>query len=119
MTRKIQQQIDKTIHDKKYQKLDNAIGTILRYDQYSNMATILISKSETDEAEEILKNVPCPTFIGIQMAAPEPGRVCNVIFRNGNITQPMIINYYNHRYGELDYPKQIGSQNNLPSYLLG
>jgi hypothetical protein len=116
---KVQKQIDQTLQNQHYQKLTDAVGVILSYDRFANTATVLISKSETDEAEEILKNVPCPTYIGVQMAAPEPGRPCVVIFRNGNITQPLITHYYNHRYSEFDYGRQSPTQFDIPTHLLG
>lgn len=119
MNQRVQKQIDQTIRDDRYKKLSNAVGVILSYDKFANTATVMVSKSETDEAEEILKNVPCPTNIGVQMAAPEPGRLCVVIFRNGNITQPLITNYYNHRFSQYDYNRQSPTQVDIPSYLLG
>lgn len=119
MRNKTQQCIDHSIQENAYNKKTGTMGTILTYDRYSNMATVLTTKPETDEADEVMKNVPCPTYMGIQMVAPEPGRLCWIIFKNGNITQPLISHYYNHRYDEHDYPRQAGSYLQAPSYLLG
>lgn len=116
---KVQQQIDQTIQNQNYKKLTGSVGTVLSYDRFANTASVVVSKSETDEADEVLKNVPCPTHIGIQMAAPEPGRLCYVVFRNGNITQPLITHYYNHRYSEFDHGRQSPTQFNIPTHLLG
>lgn len=119
MNKRVQKQIDQTIQSNNYTKLTGSVGTVLSYDKFANTATVLVSKSETDEAEEILNNVPCPTYIGVQMAAPEPGRLCYVVFRNGNITQPLITHYYNHRYSQFDYNRQTPAPIDIPTYLLG
>ncbi len=119
MNQKIQNQINNTLQSNSYNKRSGSIGTILAYDKYSNTASVLVSKPETDEVEEVLQSVPCPTYIGIQMAAPEPGRLCWIVFKNGNLTQPLITHYYNHRYDTFDYNRQTSTAINAPSYLLG
>lgn len=112
-------QVNQAIKSEQSKKFTGAVGTILSYDRYTNTATVLASKTETDEVGEVLTNVPCPTYMGVQMAAPEPGRLCYMIFKNGNVTHPIITHFYNHRYDQYDYGRQIGSPNDLPTYLLG
>lgn len=117
---KTQKQINQTLESRQWQRnATGSVGVIITYDKYSNTATVLVSKPETDEADEILHNVPCPTFIGVQMAAPEPGRPCYVLFKNGMVTQPLISHFYNHRYLENDLNRQSPSHMNLPTYMLG
>lgn len=119
MNKKVQKQIDNSLQVNSYNKRTGSVGTILSYDRYSNSASVLLSKPETDEIEEVLQGVPCPTYIGVQMAAPEPGRLCWIVFKNGNLTQPLITHYYNHRYDMFDYSRQTVSGVNTPSYMLG
>jgi hypothetical protein len=100
------------------QRPNGVLGVISSYDRYTNTATVMVSKPDTDEIEEILPNVPCPVLLGVQSVAPEPGRPCYVVYKNGNKSQALITHYYNHRYDHYDYFKQARAEVLLPSYLL-
>lgn len=113
------EQLDETLLINRYQKNTNGtFGTVISYNKMTNTATVVISKQETNHVDEVLAGVPCPTFIGIQMVAPESGRPCWVVFKNGDVTQPLITHFYNHLYLNFDFPKQISSSNVIPTYLL-
>lgn len=116
---KNKQDLDDTLLKNRYQKNTNGtIGTIISYEKMTNTATVVISKQETSDIDEIITGVPCPTFLGVQMVAPESGRPCWIVFKNGDVTQPLITHFYNHLYSKYDYPKQMGSSNIIPTYLL-
>lgn len=113
------EELDQTLLINRYQKNTNGtFGTVISYNKMTNTATVVITKQETNDVDEILTGVPCPTFIGVQMVAPESGRPCWVVFKNGDVTQPLITHFYNHLYASFDYPKQISSNNVIPTYLL-
>lgn len=115
----MQEKIQQAIQDNNYQKLTGRLGVISYYDSVKHTATVMITKEQTDEIESILQNVMCPRMMGVQTVAPQPGDLCWVTFKSNNITQPLITQFYNHRYEEHDYSKQISSKNTLPTYLLG
>lgn len=51
-------------------------GFIIQYYPTSNTADVMMSQKDSVDTGTIYKNVPCPTNIGIQTVAPEPGRHC-------------------------------------------
>ena len=99
-------------------KMMGSLGVVIDYDRYTNTCTVAITEGDTNNITEILQNVVCPTQIGVQSAAPEPGRLCWVSFKNGNLTQPLIVNFYNHRYEQNDYDMQTQTPFSIPSYLM-
>jgi hypothetical protein len=94
------------------------IGVITSYNAFTNTATVILSEPDSDAVDEIVTDVPCPTSIGVQLTAPEPGRMCVVLFKNGAITQPLIVSYFNHSYRKFDYVKQNRAGYTLPTYLV-
>lgn len=107
------------VNENKLQSMTGRLGVIASYDDVTNTATVMISGEQSDAVEDILRNVMCPVVLGVQSVAPSAGRLCWVVFKNGNYSQPLISHYYNHRYDQYDYPKQTQANNGLPSYLLG
>ena len=107
------------INEQRQQYPNGALGVISSYDRYTNTATVIVSRPDTDEVEEIMHRVPCPVLLGVQAVAPEPGRPCFLVFKGGNRSQALITHYYNHRYDQADYDKQTRSHVGLPSYLIG
>lgn len=92
-------------------------GVILAYDAQTNTATVLMSRPDSDEAGDILTGVLCPTQIGVQGVAPEPGRECWVAMRNGSTKMPIITTYYNRIYTKMDYNKQTKAVNPVPRFM--
>lgn len=117
--KKQQDQINHSILENKSQAMSGRLGVIMSYDSYDNTATVQITKQQTDEMDQSINKVMCPRTLGVQTVAPQPGDLCWVAFKDDNITQALIINFYNHRYSQYDYPKQTKAHNALPSYLLG
>lgn len=107
------------VAENRLQSMTGRLGVIAQYDEISNTATVLISGEQSDAIEDVLEHVMCPVTLGVQTVAPSPGRLCWVVFKNGNYSQPLISHYYNHRYSDYDYGKQTQANNGLPSYLLG
>ena len=112
-------QANKIYDERKYQAMSGRLGVISSYDEVNNTATVMISGENSDVIEDVLRNVMCPVSLGVQSVTPSPGRECWVVFKNNNISQPLITHYYNHRYSQYDYPKQTQAHIGLPNYLLG
>lgn len=115
----LKNQINDAIQKNQAQFMSGRLGVISSYNEVNNTATVMISGEQTDVVEEILQNVMCPVTLGVQSVAPSPGRQCWVVFKNNNISQPLITHYYNHRYDQYDYSKQTQANIGLPNYLLG
>jgi len=92
-------------------------GIVMDYDSVNNRATVLMSSAGSDQPGEIYKEVICPTTIGIQTVAPETGRPCWVVFKNNNTAFPIITNFFNHVYDQIDYTKQTQATNSIPRYM--
>jgi hypothetical protein len=93
-------------------------GVVTSYNSVSHTVTVIISGPSSETADEILTNVPCPVILGIQSVAPEPGRPCWVMFKDGKIGSPLITHFYNHQYVTYDYPKQSKAPIGIPNYFL-
>lgn len=92
-------------------------GIILSYNPKTNTATVALSGQDSDDMGDIVKNVPCPTYHGLQLCAPKMGRPCYVVFKGGRESQPMITHYYNHSYEKFDYESMTNSHSTIPKYL--
>lgn len=119
INKKQQDAITSSIKENIAQGMSGRLGVIMSYDPYDNTATVAITKEQTDEIDEVIRKVMCPRTLGVQTVAPQPGLQCWVTFKDNNVTQALITQFYNHRYSQFDYPKQSQSINTLPSYLLG
>mgnify|MGYP001566734187 CR=1 FL=1 len=117
--KEIQQHVQDAIAEKRNQAVTGRLGVVMSYDKYDNTATVVITREQTDEIDDILRKVMCPVVLGVQTVAPSPGLQCWVVFKDNNISQPLISHFYNHRYSQYDYPKQTPATNTIPSYLLG
>lgn len=99
-------------------QMSGSIGVIMSYDNMTNTATVAITQNESDEIREILNNVPCPVTMGVQTVSPTPGMLCWLQFRNGNITSPLVVHFYNHRFDQFGYEKQYKTTFTLPMSLM-
>lgn len=115
----VRQQVQNALHENKLQAISGRLGVVMSYDRHDNTATVVISGEQTDEIEDVLTKVMCPVTLGVQSVAPSPGMQCWVIFKGGNMSQPLITHFFNHKYGDYDYPRQTPANNSIPSYLLG
>jgi hypothetical protein len=92
-------------------------GMVLSYDPAENTATIALSGQDSDDITDIIKEVPCPTYHGLKLAAPEAGRGCYVVFKGGRESQPMITHFYNHDYKKFDFDQMNRTSSDIPKYL--
>lgn len=115
LTTTVQQQIDAN----NVRKTGIRIGVVTSYNSFTNTATVVLSEADTDAVDEIITDVPCPTHLGLQQVAPDVGRMCTVVFKNGAITQPLIVSFFNHSFKTFDYMKQNRAGYTLPTYLVG
>lgn len=93
------------------------MGIILSYDRDTNMATVMTAMPGSFDTGEQYSHVPCPSNIGVQGVAPEPGRPCTLLFPYGNHANPIILNYFSPNYQKHDRDKQSRAQNELPHFM--
>lgn len=93
-------------------------GIVMGYNRYDNTATVLLSQPGSDMPGRFYTNVPCPTFPGIQMVAPERGRPCWVSFKDGLQSTPVITHFFHHSYRDLEYERQYVADNDVPRFML-
>lgn len=116
---KFNQYIESKIQTSDETRNIDRFGVVLSYNPITNTATVLMSSPNTETAGDILENVPCPVIMGIQMAAPEPGRPCWVCFKgNRGEKYPMISHYFNHDYQKYDYNRHTTASSGIPYYML-
>jgi hypothetical protein len=118
MNKNVKQYVDESQFNRQMQRMSGRLGVVSQYDPAQNTATVMITKEQTDEIEEIVTNVMCPRTLGVQTVAPSPGIMCWVVFKDNNITQPLITHFFNHRYEQFDYYKQNLTLDRMPNYLM-
>lgn len=101
------------------QKAQPGYGIILDYDPTYHTATVMMADAFSDQPGELLYGVMCPTTVGLQVTAPEPGRPCWVVFRANDRNNAMITHFFNHVYHKIDYIRNTEALNTIPRYMLG
>lgn len=91
-------------------------GVLIDYNPYNNTAIVALSSQNGDNIGEIIENVPCPHTPGIQTHAPEPGKLCWVTFRNGNMRQPVITHFYSNDFRRFDYRRHYWANTGISDY---
>lgn len=115
---KFEQAITSKIQSQQYQQAQGTYGVLLDYDTTRNTATILLSNYGSDEMGEVIRDVPCPTTIGVQTVAPENGRPCWVTYKGRDTSFPVVTHFFNPFFIENDYARQTTASNTIPRYML-
>ena len=113
----IKQLIEETIKADRLSSVAPRSGIIVNYDPISNTADVLMSEAVSDQPQDVITGVPCPTSIGIQQAAPNIGRGCWVVFDGVSQKNPYIISIHNLHYSKYDYDVQTRSSISIPTFL--
>lgn len=93
-------------------------GVIISYDRRTNLATVLLTGPSSDQTGDMVRDVPCPVYMGFQLAAPEPGRPCWVDFRGKEDSGPVITHYFNHNYSKYDMDRSSRADTGVPQFML-
>lgn len=101
------------------QSTGGRIGIIQSYDPRTNTATVMLTAPDSDTPGDIITNVMCPVLMGLQLASPEPGRPCWVVFRGSNDKAAVIVNYFNHMFSHYDYNRLYDARSAIPKYMSG
>jgi len=100
------------------QRAQPGYGMVMAYDPVENTATVLMSMPGSDQVGEYYHNVPCPTNMGVQVVAPEQGRQCWVVFKDGTPANPMITHYFNHAFKDIDQYRNGRAVNEIPRFMM-
>jgi hypothetical protein len=93
-------------------------GIIIDYNEQDNTATVLLAEPSSDAPGQYFTGVPCPTMLGVQSVAPEIGRPCWVMFRDGLQSSPVITHYFHHSYQDMEYDQQYYAVNSVPRFMM-
>lgn len=115
---KYQKHLKETLSQHNNETPTDRYGIVASYDPVTNTAKVLSSAPDSDRLGDIYDRVPCPTTAGIQMAAPEPGRGCWLIFSGRNEGRPMISHFFNHDYQKYDYYRHTIADNGVPNFMV-
>lgn len=116
---RLDEHIIEVIRNNDLSKSKDRPGILMSYDQVTNTATVLMSDNLSDVANTILRNVPCPTQLGIQSVSPDPGRGVWVAFKGDSDRFPFITSFFNHNYSGNDYTRQTTAYTGMPQFSLG
>jgi len=118
------------VNQKQNQKMQDAIerneisnshpgyGIVLAYHPEENTVDVLMSQPGSDAPGEMFTGVPCPTTMGLQVAGPEIGRPCWVMFKDGTRSTPMVSHFFNYSFDQFDYRKQYYVYDDLPRFMM-
>lgn len=95
-----------------------SFGIVMQYNHIDNTANVLLAADDSEQPGEVLQSVPCPTNMGLQLCAPEPGRMCWVAYRGAPKNHPVILAFFNPHYSYIDQPRQVSSSYTMPRYIL-
>lgn len=109
---------DQVVYPDAFQRAQPGYGIVMEYDSSDNTATVLMSMPGSDQIGQYYTKVPCPTNMGIQTVAPEQGRQCWVIFKDGTQANPMVTHFFNHIYSETDALTNGRAVNDIPRFML-
>lgn len=115
---KFDQKINDQINAHKFQQSKPRPGTVMSYDQRTNTATILIDEKYSDTIGDMVANVPCPFYYGVQTVAPAPGTRCYVAFRDSSEKEPYIINYFNDENSGFKNVVQNSVNTGIPKFMV-
>jgi hypothetical protein len=93
-------------------------GVVMSFDVFTNTCTVVSALPGSDELGEIYTNVPMPVQTGVQAAAPAPGAMCWIMFRDGTQTDPYISHFFSWNYPQFNYQQQYAAKAPVPTYLL-
>lgn len=113
--RKLREQI---VYPDDLQRAEPGYGIIMDYNPTDNVATVLMSHPGSDQPGQFFHSVPCPTNMGVQTVAPEQGRQCWVVFKDGTMSNPMITHFFNHTFRDIDAYKNDRAVNDIPRFML-
>lgn len=118
MNPKFDQHIDNLMRQATQERAHPRYGVVMSYDSSDNTATVLLSAPDSDSMGDIISNVPCPVYMGVQNVAPEPGRPCWVAFKGHNDRSPIITHFFNHAFKQYDNVRQNTAKTSIPNFHL-
>ena len=92
---KFDQKINDQITNARFKQSKTRPATIMSYNIDNNTATIVLDEKYSNNIGEMMANVPCPFYYGIQTVSPSPGTRCYVMFRDEMEKEPYIVSYFN------------------------
>jgi hypothetical protein len=110
---KIQNQIDLS----RMRQSKTRPGVVMEFNKKYNVATVILDDSLSSQLGNIVQGVPCPTSMGVQTVAPEPGTRCLIGFRDDNENHPYIINYFNDPGSSSGQLNSYVVNTGIPKYL--
>ncbi len=113
---KYEKRLQQDLTNRELSRTTGREGIIIAYNEFRNTATVLLTNPQDGGVGVTVENVPCPTYMGIQIAAPEPGRSCWVEFKNSGERNPIITHFYNLAYSQFDYENQMNASSMIPNY---
>lgn len=112
--KKIQDQIDLS----KMQASRSRPGMIMSYNRANNTATIILDEQYSGTMGSVIKDVPCPVNMGIQVTSPTMGTRCLVGFRDSNEASPYVLNYFEDNDANSNYYRNNFVDTGIPRFMV-
>ena len=114
---KFEKHINSNIRSHESTRPTSRYGVIAEYDGVTNTAKVILSSPDSHAVGDIIVGVACPVYPGIQIAAPEPGRPCWVVFSGTNDSSPVISHYFNHNF-QREYYRHTDATHDISRFIV-
>lgn len=116
---KFEQKLRSKVVDAAFQQAAKpGYAVVLSFNAVTNTCDIVTAMPGSDDMGEVLTNIPAPTQSGVQTAAPRPGMMCWIAYRDGTSADPFITHFFDPRYYENQYQKQYSAKNSIPRFMV-
>ena len=91
---------------------------VLNFNGDTNTCDVATALPGSDEIGEVYSNVPVPFTAGVQTAAPVPGTMCWIAFRDGTRGDPYITHFFDLNFRKNRYNSHYAAVMDTPRYLI-
>ena len=115
---KFDEKLNSHINTNQLQQSKTRSGTIMSYNKMTNTAVIILDDRMTNQVGNIIRNVPCPSTLGIQSVSPTAGARCIVGFADSNERYPHIVSYIDDANNVGKYMPSYSVNTGIPKFMI-
>lgn len=111
---KVRRNVDATMQ----QAATPGYACVLTFNSETNTCDVVTALPGSDELGQVYSKVSMPFQSGVQGAAPNPGTMCWIAFRDGTRGDPYITHFFDMNFQTNRYSSQYKAVMDTPRYLI-
>ncbi len=115
---KFDDKLNSHISNNQLQQSKTRSGTIMSYNKMNNTVVIVLDDRMTNQIGNIIKDVPCPSIMGVQSVAPTAGARCVVGFSDTNEKVAYIVSYTDGTSSLGKYMPSYSVNSGIPKFMV-